>query len=81
MGIIIALQEGGPHDQAREALPGVGRPEGAVRVEARKAEYRMTSIGKDGLALVHAPGSFGRFLCEIRFEGSKVTSARYVQND
>ncbi len=52
-----------------------------VRDMVEQKRYRITSPDKAGLALVHDPGSFGRYICEVRFREDRLESARYRQND
>ena len=41
---------------------------------------RLT-LGKDRNGVVHDPRAFGRFICEVKFEGDHLVSAQYFLND
>jgi hypothetical protein len=39
------------------------------------------SLGKERKGFVHDPRAFGRFICEVNFEGDRLVSAEYFVND
>lgn len=42
--------------------------------------YRI-ALGKEPQGFIHDPRSFGRFICEVHFEGGHLNSATYIYND
>lgn len=52
-----------------------------VSAAVRHARYRMSPTDKQGLAFIHDPRSYGRFICEVQFREDRLVSAQYQQND
>jgi hypothetical protein len=44
------------------------------------AGFRL-SLGKERKGFVHDPRAFGRFICEVNFDGDRLTSKEYFVND
>jgi len=50
-----------------------------VRSAARQLDYSFTADA--GNALIHDTSSFGRFVCQAKFNDGRLVSSTYVSND
>jgi len=55
-------------------------PRSEVERAVADAGFRLT-IGEDQNGFVHDPRAFGRYICDVEFEGNRLVSARYFLND
>lgn len=83
----ISFRVGGTNMETYCAGLTPGLPVKEVELSARREGYRFhpgvesESGAAERVALVTSGSTMGRFVCEVRHDGSQVVGARYVVND
>lgn len=81
IGLLVwPFMVGGPRMQAFcESVP-LGWLQDQLRAAVSNEGYRLM-LSQDGTGLVLEARSFGRFICEVKFQQGRVVAKRYVFND
>ena len=84
LGVLVywlyPFMAGGPNMKAFCRTLQVGMTQQDVERAVADAGFRL-SLGMQPKSFVHDPRAFGRFICEVDFDGNRLASAEYFVND